>query len=352
MLTLVPGGMGGSEVYARSLCRALAAAGVDAVALVPPGAEDAGEGLPTEVVAEYAAGVSLLGKARALASARLRATAVRRRYRGLDVVHYPFTVPVPRLALPSVLTLHDLQHRDLPQLVSRGRRAFRRVAYDRASRGAHAVIVPTAFVRDRALALLGLDERRLHVVPHGVDHGLFRPAAAEREPFLLYPARTWPHKNHATLLDAFARLRRERPELRLVLTGAGTEALTGAGVDGRGAVPLDELVSLYQRAACLVFPSLYEGFGAPPLEAMACGTPVAAARAGSLPEVCGDAAVLFDPRDADDVARGVLEALERREELVAAGLDRAGRFTWAASVAGHLRAWSAASVHDRQTVRR
>ena len=115
MLTLVPGGMGGSEVYARSLCRALAEAGADVVALVPPGAEDAGEGLRTNVVAEYAPGDSPLGKARGLASVRLHATAIRRRYDGIDVVHYPFTVPVPRLPLPSALTLHDLQHRDLPR---------------------------------------------------------------------------------------------------------------------------------------------------------------------------------------------------------------------------------------------
>jgi glycosyltransferase involved in cell wall biosynthesis len=121
-----------------------------------------------------------------------------------------------------------------------------------------------------------------------------------------------------------------------VLTGAGTERLGGApGVEGRGAVSGEGLVSLYRRAACLVFPSRYEGFGLPPLEAMACGTPVAAARAGSIPEVCGDAAVLFDPDDADAVAEGVREAMRRAPELGIVGLRRAATFTWDAAAAAH-----------------
>jgi glycosyltransferase involved in cell wall biosynthesis len=95
-----------------------------------------------------------------------------------------------------------------------------------------------------------------------------------------------------------------------------------------GVVSPTELASLYRRAACLVYPSLYEGFGMPPLEAMASGCPVAAADVGAIPEVCGDAAVLFDPTDVDAIAAGILEADERREELSERGLARAARFTW------------------------
>ena len=149
-----------------------------------------------------------------------------------------------------------------------------------------------------------------------------------REPFLLYPARPWPHKNHARLLEAFEAVRAAHPELRLVLTGQGTD--TGRlppGVEARGSVSRDELVSLYRRAAALVFPSLYEGFGLPPLEAMACGCPVAASAVGSLPEVCGDAAVLFDPYEAAAVATGIEEVLARSSELSAAGPARAASFT-------------------------
>lgn len=345
MLTLVPGEMGGSETYARGLCGALAERrDLDAVAFVTRAAPDGGEGLRTEVVAGVPSGHGRLGKA-ALMTAGVTRGNLRQRFKELDVVHYPFTVPIPKLALPSVVTLHDVQHLDLPELFSWQTRAFRRVAYDRAVRHADAVIVPSAFVRDRAVALLGLDRARVSVVPHGVDHSVFFPTDVPREQFLLYPARVWRHKNHARLLVAFARLRLERPELRLVLTGAGTEVCSGdAGVDARGAVPLGELIALYQRAACVVFPSLYEGFGTPPLEAMACGTPVAASNAGSLPEVCGDGAVLFDPNDPDSIVSGVSEALDRSAELAGLGLARSARFTWSASAEGHARVY--ARVHQ------
>jgi glycosyltransferase involved in cell wall biosynthesis len=338
MLTLVPGVVGGSETYARGLARALARERtVDVSAFVPTLALDAGEGLPTEVVEEYRAATSTGGRLRAVVSAWSAPAALRRRYQGLDVVHYPFTVPVPRLEVSTVVTLHDVQHRDQPEHFSRLEREYRRLLYDRAARKADAVIVPSAFVRERAIARLGLDERRVHVIHHGVDHERFRPGDETREPFLLYPARPWPHKNHERLLEAFSLLRRDRPELRLVLTGVGTERFAGAdAVEARGAVSGGELVALYRRAASLVFPSLYEGFGAPPLEAMACGTPVAAARAGSLPEVCGDAAVLFDPEDPAAIAAGVEESLQRTDELAAAGPRHAAAFTWEASARAHV----------------
>jgi glycosyltransferase involved in cell wall biosynthesis len=263
----------------------------------------------------------------------------------LDVVHFPFTVPVPRVIARTVVTLHDVQHLDLPELFGVGTRTFRRVAYDRAARRADLVVVPSTFVRDRALECLSLDPSRVRAIHLGVDHERFCPGDEEREPFLLYPARPWPHKNHARLLEAFALLRARHGELRLVLTGAGTEALAGpAGVEARGSVPLPELASLYRRASCLVFPSRYEGFGSPPLEAMACGTPVAAARAGSIPEVCGEAAVLFDPDDVEEIAEGVETALARAAVLRAHGLERAAQFTWDAAAAAHEDAYRAVAA--------
>src|SRR5207249_6901090 len=121
--------------------------------------------------------------------------------------------------------------------------------------------------------------------------------------------------------------RRERPELRLVLTGRGHEGKpTPEGVDVRGFVPRDELVDLYRRAGALVFPSLYEGFGQPPLEAMACGCPVAVSNTTSLPEVCGNAAEYFDPESAEEIAAAALRALGG--ERVQEGLARARLFRW------------------------
>jgi glycosyltransferase involved in cell wall biosynthesis len=121
-----------------------------------------------------------------------------------------------------------------------------------------------------------------------------------------------------------------------VLTGAGqNEGGLPEGVEALGNLPLDKRISLYRRASALVFPSLYEGFGLPPIEAMACGCPVAASRAGSLPEVVGDAAVLFDPHDPAAIAGGILEALARADELSALGPGHAATFTWNATARAH-----------------
>jgi len=338
LLTLAPGDLGGAETYARELVRALAGVGtLDYTVFVPARARDAAGGLPAVEVREPPVGRRGPSRIPSMAVSALRSRELQTRLGTLDAVHYALTVPVPRVKTPTVVTLHDVQHRDLPDFFGPGRRSFRRIAYDRAARAAMAVIVTSEFVRRRALELLELDPTRLHVIPLAIDHTVFRPGAEEREPFLLYPARAWPHKNHARLFEAFASLRRTRPRLRLVLTGGGLERLGPLpdGVERLGVVPAEELASLYRRAACLVFPSLYEGFGLPPLEAMASGCPVAAARAGAIPEVCGDAAVLFDPSDAESIVAGVLEAVERADELHERGRARAAEFTWEETAGRH-----------------
>jgi glycosyltransferase involved in cell wall biosynthesis len=331
LLTLAPGDLGGSETYARALVRALATGGaLDYTVFVPNHAADAASGLPRVAVQ------TLPGARRGprrIPATRLSAAAsraVRKALTGVDVVHYPLTVPIPSSRAPTVVTLQDLQHLDLPEHFSGARRRFRSRAYDAAAQRADAVVVTSVFVRAGAIEHLGLDEERVHVIPLGVDHALFTPGDETREAFLLYPARPWPHKNHRRLLEAFGLLRAELPELRLVLSGGGLDALgpLPEGVERVGAVPVEELASLYRTAACLVFPSLYEGFGLPPLEAMASGCPVAAASTGAIPEVCGDAAVYFDAMDPQAIANGVREALALADELRELGIARAARFTW------------------------
>jgi glycosyltransferase involved in cell wall biosynthesis len=346
LLTLVPGISGGSETYARELCRALARVGEhEYEALVPTLAPDAGDGLSSVVAASYRASTTTPGRLGAMGSAWLRPGAPRRYLERADVVHYPLTVPVPAARRPTVLTLLDVQHLDLPALFPRGERLFRRLAYDRAARHADRVVVISEWVRGRVVERLGLDPAHVHAIHLGVDHERFTPhPAVARKPFLLYPARPWPHKNHARLFDAFARVRAERPDLTLVLTGVGHDpAGLPDGVETRGGVSTDELASLYRRASALVFPSLYEGFGLPPVEAMACGCPVAAARAGSLPEVVGDAAILFDPREPESIAAGISEALDRADELAPLGLARAAVFTWEATARAHDRVYESAA---------
>jgi glycosyltransferase involved in cell wall biosynthesis len=338
LLTLVPGISGGSETYARELCRTLARVGSHRYeVLVPTLAPEAGGGLETVVATGYPASTTIPGRLRAMAGASARPGRLARRLTGADVVHYPLTVPVPPVDRPTILTLLDVQHLDLPQLFPRGERLFRRIAYDRGARRSDRVIVISEWTRGRVVDRLGLDPERVHAIHLAVDHERFTPdPAVAREPFLLYPARPWPHKNHARLFDAFARLRADRPELRLVLTGVGHDARRlPAGVESRGGVTSEELVALYRRAAAVVFPSLYEGFGLPPLEALACACPVASSNAGALPEVLGDAAVLFDPHDPEAIAEGVSEALERTPALGALGPPRAAGFTWEATARAH-----------------
>jgi glycosyltransferase involved in cell wall biosynthesis len=143
------------------------------------------------------------------------------------------------------------------------------------------------------------------------------------------------HKNHARLYAAFARLRASRPNLRLLLTGEGDYGSLPAGVEARGRVTADELVGLYRSAAALVFPSVYEGFGMPVLEAMACGCPVACSSSTSLPEVAGGAARLFDPRDVEEIAAAVDDILTDSDPWIARGLARAKLFTWDACAQAH-----------------
>lgn len=332
LLTLVPGALGGSETYVRELLQALAADGtLDYQVVAPPLAPDAGCGLPTVVATEYPRAASIPGRLAAMTLAGARPAKLRGHFAGADVVHYPLTLRIPTLAAPSVVTLHDVQHLDLPAMFPRSERLFRTVAWHRSLRGAGRVIVPSEFVRTRAVETLGLDEQRVRVVPSGVDHARFSPSADAREPFLLYPARPWPHKNHARLYEAFALLRRERPELRLVLTGGGDFGRLPDGVEARGLVGGGELVDLYRRASALVFPSLYEGFGQPTLEAMACGCPVACSNTAALPEVVGNAARLFDPGDPAAIAAAVTDVLGDPEAWRTRGYAQAARYSWEAT---------------------
>jgi glycosyltransferase involved in cell wall biosynthesis len=332
LLTLAPGDLGGSETYAAQLVRALGRVGEhDYVVFVPKRARELAGDLPAIEVDDPPAGTRGPPRIPLMALQARRNREVGERLEGLDALHYPLTVPIPGTDAPTVVTLHDIQHRDLPEFFGPARRSFRRIAYDRAARAAEAVVVTSEFVRHRASDVLSLDTTRMHVVPLAIDHAVFTPGGDEEpEPMILYPARPWPHKNHARLFEAFATIRATRPQLRLVLTGGGHDRLgpLPEAVESLGIVTPGELASLYRRAACLVFPSLYEGFGLPPLEAMACGCPVAASSAGAIPEVCGDAAVLFDPTDVEDLARAMVEADSRRDALRAKGFARAAQFTW------------------------
>jgi glycosyltransferase involved in cell wall biosynthesis len=338
LLTLAPGDTGQTNTSARQLVRALGSAGtLDYVVFVPAEAEDAAGSLKAVNVHEPPAARRRPVQLASYAVSAFRSRKVRTELETVDALHYALTSPLPRFDVPTVVTLHDTQTSDLPDFFGPARRSFQRSEHDRAARSADAVVVPTEFVRDRALDLLGLDSSRVHVIPPGINRTLYRTGGDDREPFVLYTARAWPHKNHARLFEAFATMRKTRPKVRLVLVGDGLDRLGQLpdGVERWGVVPGAELASLYRRAACLVYPSLYESFALAPLEAMACGCPVAAADVAGLPETVGEAAVLFDPNDPAAIAAAILETDERREEVRELGLERAAAFTWEESVRRH-----------------
>jgi glycosyltransferase involved in cell wall biosynthesis len=338
MLTLVPGVVGGSETYARELCKALGRVGrLDYHAFVPTIATDAGGDLPTTVVRDYRAARSMPGRMAAMSLAAARPGPLRRALRTdeLDAIHFPLSVMLPPLDTPpAATTVLDVQHEVFPEFFSRAELAYRRKVYGWTVRKSRIVITISEHAREALVERLGLDPTRVRAIHLGVDHERFTPDDRPREPFLLYPANAWKHKNHARLFDAFTEVRRERPELRLVLTGAGHDGLPRLpeGAESRGHVGLDTLVDLYRSAAALVYPSLYEGFGIPCVEAMACGCPVAASNVASLPEVCGDAAVYFDPLDAGSIADGIRTVLD---DPPPGGTERAARFTWDACAHRH-----------------
>jgi glycosyltransferase involved in cell wall biosynthesis len=296
---------------------------------VPGIAPDAGDGLPARVVRSYRAGRTMPRRIAAMGLAAAVPWPVRRELEldRLDAIHFPLSVMLPPVSRPpAATTVLDVQHEEHPQFFSRAELAYRRAVYGWTVRRSRIVITISEHAAATLVERLGLAPERVRAIHLGLDHDRFRPGDEPREDFLLYPALHWPHKNHARLFQAFALVRRRRPELRLVLTGY--EGPAPEGVELRGRVSSDELVRLYRTAAALVFPSLYEGFGQPPLEAMACGCPVACSSAASLPEVVGGAARLFDPTSVEDIAAAIEEVLDRPEEWSRRGPERANLFSW------------------------
>lgn len=263
------------------------------------------------------------------------------------VLHCPDVV-VPHLWLgPMVATVHDVAFLRHPErLTADSLRYYGQVA--RTVRRAARIIAVSDHTARELAALTRVDPARIRVVPNAVD-SRFRPvddaaaAASDREvlarlgladPFLLFVSTIEPRKNIAPLLDAFGALARARPALTLVLAGADgwqSESVyahardlgLGPRVRFLGWVPDDDLVALYRTADCLVHPAVDEGFGLPPVEAMACGTPAVVSAAGSLPEVTGDAALLVAPTDAAAWAGAIGRVLD--DHVLARCMSGAGR---------------------------
>jgi glycosyltransferase involved in cell wall biosynthesis len=244
------------------------------------------------------------------------------RARGLDVLHCPtFRGPV-RSSVPVVVTVHDLAVLRHPGTFNQWTRHYSRFAVPRVARAARRLIAVSEFTRGEIVELLGVPEERIRVIPNAVGEAFFAQGTAESGDYVLAVGTLEPRKNLGAAQQAARRL---GVELRVV----GAQGWGGVKVNGwLGRVSDEELAALYRGARCLVYPSLYEGFGIPVLEAMACGTPVVTSAGGATEEVAGGAAVLVDPHDPDAIAAGIEEAWSRRDDLRARGLERAGQFSW------------------------
>ena len=351
LLTLAPGAVGGSETYARGLLGAFAEGrGPERVSVLASPAvaatlqPDGPVGLQIRSVNVGEAGAArLAGLVRGMATSDTS---------GADLLHHPLTVPAPRARGASVLTLHDLLHREHASLFSRAERAFRRVAYERAARNATRVVTVSEHSRRQIVERLRIAPDRVVAVQSGVDHARFTPAGPRAAPlpgpFVLYPANLWPHKNHEHLISALARV----GGLALVLTGAPSSRLASLqdlarrqGVELRHLGYVDDMPALYRGATALVFPSLAEGWGAPVVEAMACGCPVAASDTGAVAEAAGGAALLFPSDDVAAMAHAIRRVTRDdglREQLRGQGLERAARLTWATAAARHTEVYAEA----------
>jgi glycosyltransferase involved in cell wall biosynthesis len=251
------------------------------------------------------------------------------RARGADVLHCPTYRGPVRSRVPLVVTVHDLAVFRHPEAFPPWTRTYSRVVVPRVVRAARIVAAVSEFTAGELEAVLRVPRERIRVVPNAADATFTDVGPREEGDYVLAVGTLEPRKNLARTIAAAQRL---GVELRVAgARGWGGVEARGDGVRWEGEVGDEQLARLYRGALCVVYPSLYEGFGIPVLEAMACGAPVVTSRGGATDEVAGGAAVLVDPHDVSSIAAGIEEAIARRDELRAAGLRRASAYSWDAS---------------------
>jgi alpha-1,3-rhamnosyl/mannosyltransferase len=355
LLWLVPGVVGGSEEYTTRLLRALAEASPPDLHLTLFALSSFADAHPDLVAAYPTVTTGLDGHRKARRVAAEASWLAREAHRrNVELLHHAGGVIPPGPALSrfaAALTIHDLQPLVHPEHFGLVKRRWLHAMLPRSAQRAAVILTPSDVTGAQVSELLDIPSERVRTVPHGIEPPAVVPPeqlaevrARYRlgEQVILYPAITYPHKDHLTLVAAFARLARTRPELTLVLAGGAgpseaevVAAIRSSGVGEQvrrtGRVPWSDLRALYAAADVVAVPSRFEGFGAPALEAMAAGVPAVVADATSLPWVVGDAALKVPPGDvarwAAELAR-VLDQPMVARTLAAAGRVRAARFSW------------------------
>ena len=259
-----------------------------------------------------------------------------------DVLHCPTYRGPVRSRVPLVVTVHDLAVLRHPETFNRWSRLYGPRVVPRVLRTASRVIAVSRFTRRELIELLNVPEERIRVIPNAVEDAFTPDGPAESGDYVLAVGTLEPRKNLDRLVEA---VRRTATELRIVgARGWGGVEVGGNGVRWLGEVTDAELARLYRGAACVAYPSLYEGFGIPVLEAMACGTPVVTTRGTAMEEVADGAAVLVDSRDPTEIAAGIERAVSDRSRLVARGLERARAFRWDAVAAATVEVYREAAA--------
>jgi glycosyltransferase involved in cell wall biosynthesis len=272
----------------------------------------------------------------------------------VDLIHAPaYTAPLIA-RVPTVVTIHDVSYERHPEWYPYRRDWLRRAFYRRSARAAAHVVTDSEFSAGEIVAAYGIPRDRIAVAPLGVASAFLPKASGARHElppgvhpsFLLHVGDLHERRNVATVVQALVDARKQgslRRPVSLVLAGVDRgvgDALRALAASASwpdlvvclGTVEEDCLITLYREAAALVYPSRYEGFGLPVLEAMACGAPVIASRAASIPEVLGDAGMLLDPDEVQGWGRAIASVLSDevlRARMRAVGVGRAGEFTWA-----------------------
>jgi glycosyltransferase involved in cell wall biosynthesis len=249
----------------------------------------------------------------------------------LDVFHFSDWMYPPQREGLRTTVIYDLVPLHFPEWVHPRTRRQNIAKYQHAVRTCDLIIADSEFTANDVSETLGFPRERLVVAYPGVDER-FRPEGprADRDPYVLMLAPEDPRKNHSTLVAAVEVVRQSRPEMRLVAPSY---------------VAHEELPALYRGATVFAYPSFFEGFGIPVLEAMASGTPVVASSHASLDEACGDVAVRAEPGSAEALAAGIERAIIERDTLVPRGLEHARRFTWRACGEAHLQAFESRAAH-------